>query len=377
VVYVFARDPGGGENIEVIEKGAVIVLIGSNQAGRSSLSSLSSSVEVEHVTSERSLLLRIASIVKMKDPDILLSWDTQGSGIGYLVERGLALGKSVDGRGEKSSSADETRIDIARLLGRIPKGDSFGESNKIKDTKQDVNLFNGAGDNDDIHAWTGSGLGSEWDDRVGAGAAAASIDGRIVICGWKICSEECKHPNASYQPAIVATVLNKRIPFHDDLLLTRWYSMENGLQRWRVIEYRLLQAMSNVLLLDELDVLGRAGEAARLSGVEFSQSLPGIRGSQYKVEGVLLRALQSVRSNERGEKKGVNTSKASSWHGTALTTTLSAYTTESQSQTQSPWKEGEIKQGKRTALLAEILDTSSIPLRKTIVLDKKLLNAKH
>ena len=158
-----------------------------------------------------------------------------------------------------------------------------------------------------------------------------------MICGWKICSEECKHPNASYQPAIVSAVLNKRIPFHDDLLLTRWYSMDSGTQRWRVLEYRLLQAHSNILLLDELDVLGRAGEAARLSGVEFSQSLPGIRGSQYKVEGVLLRALQSVRSNERGEKTGLNTAKSSGWQGTMLTTTLSAYT-ESQSQTQSPWK---------------------------------------
>lgn len=158
-----------------------------------------------------------------------------------------------------------------------------------------------------------------------------------MICGWKICSEECKHPNASYQPAIVASVLNKRIPFHDDLLLTRWYSVDNGLQRRRVIEYRILQAMSNIMLLDELDVLGRAGEAARLSGVEFSQSLPGIRGSQYKVEGVLLRALQSVRSNERGEKKGLNNTRASSWQSTALTATLSDYA-ESQSPTQSPWK---------------------------------------
>lgn len=113
--------------------------------------------------------------------------------------------------------------------------------------------------------------------------------------------------------------------------------MDNGIQRWRVLEYRLLQAHSNILLLDELDVLGRAGEAARLSGVEFSQSLPGIRGSQYKVEGVLLRALQSVQSNERGEKTGLSTAKSTGWQNTMLTTTLSAYT-ESQSQTQSPWK---------------------------------------
>lgn len=155
--------------------------------------------------------------------------------------------------------------------------------------------------------------------------------GRIVMCAWKICSEECKHPNASYQPAIVSSVLNKRIPYHDDITLTKWYSADNGVERWRVVEYRLAQAMSNVLLLDALDILGRAGEAARLSGVEFSQSLPGIRGSQYKVEGVLLRALQSVQSNERGEKNGVN--KAGCL--TALSLTSSH---ESQSQSQSPWK---------------------------------------
>jgi hypothetical protein len=133
----------------------------------------------------------------------------------------------------------------------------------------------------------------------------------------------------------VSTVLNKRIPFHDELLLTRWYSGDNGVQRWRVIEHKLACAISNVLLLDALDVLGRAGEGARLSGVEFSQSLPGIRGSQYKVEGVLLRALQSVQSNERGEKRGVTNIKSTA--GTSQLSNLS-YHTESQSQTQSPWK---------------------------------------
>jgi len=150
------------------------------------------------------------------------------------------------------------------------------------------------------------------------------------LCGWKICSEECKHPNASYQPAIVSAVLDKRIPYHDDLLLTKWYSGNNGVERWRVVQYRVSQALSNILLFDALDVLGRAGEAARLSGVEFSQSLPGIRGSQYKVEGVLLRALQSVQSDERGEKKGLH--KDARMIGSALTSS------ESQTQSQSPWK---------------------------------------
>jgi DNA polymerase elongation subunit (family B) len=175
VVYVFARDPGGGESIEVIEKGAVLVLIGSKQTDKFNLG-VSSSVTVEHVQSERSLLLRVASIVQIKDPDILLSWDTQGSGIGYLVERGVVLGKSVDGnvRAAASTNADESGIDIARLLGRIPKGSSKAVY-RVDSNKTELVLLDGADEDHGNHKWTGSGLGSEWDDRVGAGGAAASI----------------------------------------------------------------------------------------------------------------------------------------------------------------------------------------------------------
>lgn len=64
-----------------------------------------------------------------------------------------------------------------------------------------------------------------------------------------------------------------------------------------------------------------------MSGVELSQSFPGIRGSQYKVEGVLLRALRSLNSNERGSKNGRHIEQSA--------VSLSA---DSKSQTQSPWK---------------------------------------
>jgi len=137
-----------------------------------------------------------------------------------------------------------------------------------------------------------------------------------------------KHPNASYQPAMVWAILKKRLPYHNNLLLTKWYGSNKGLQRWRVLKHRLDQALANLLLFDALDVIGRAGEAARLSGVEFSQSFPGIRGSQYKVEGVLLRALQSLWSDERGDKKGKRKSALS----------LSSNSEQIKSQTQSPWK---------------------------------------
>ncbi len=336
VVYVYGRDPGGGESLEVLETGAVIVTVqpGNKSPIKVSRSTMgiSSSVAMHEVSSEVELLRRVASIVRLIDPDVLVSWDTQGAGIGYLIERGCALGKPKDG--DDGIVASKQRIDMARLLGRTPKARQENESSPAKSVSDEFGLPEDNQDGKDKGSdqlWAGSGLGGEWDDRVGAGAAAASIVGRIVMCGWKIVSEECKHPNASYQPAIVSAVLNKRIPFHDNLLLTRWFSMNKGVQRWRVIEYRMTQAMSTVLLFDALDILGRAGEAARLSNVEFSQSLPGIRGSQYKVEGVLLRALQSVNSSEKGDK-GVNRLSDIRLGG------LTGSSHETQTQSQSPKK---------------------------------------
>lgn len=161
-------------------------------------------------------------------------------------------------------------------------------------------------------------------------------NGRLVFAGWKIAAEDVKHPNASYLPSVVSTVLNERIPFHDDLQLTRWYGYSSGRERWRVLHYRLTQATACLLILDTLDVCGRATEAAGLSGVEFSQSFPGIRGSQYKVEGVLLRALQSINAEERGAKRGHQKTTLSD-DSKKLDQSCSL-SSETKSQTQSPWK---------------------------------------
>jgi hypothetical protein len=174
VVYVYCRDPGGGESLEIIEKGCVLVMI--EPKGHSSSSNIpiniinstlgaSLDASVEIVKTETNLLLRIASLVKQKDPDVLVSWDTQGEGIGYLVERCVFI-----------STQSSTRIDMARLLGRAPKiivpevpSDDNTNSNSS------VGIYNEHQQNEDGHHWSGSGLGAEWDDRVGSGAAASSI----------------------------------------------------------------------------------------------------------------------------------------------------------------------------------------------------------
>ena len=347
IVYIFATDPGGGAAMRIHDRGCMYVPVEAEMAAREGGTAAVTvtavkrnmglaphlTVPVEEVRDETSLLRRIASIVQLKDPDVLTSWDTHGAGIGYLVERGVALGKK---KARESSSVVSVGIDLVRLLGRTPSVKSKDSAAAFDDHSADGNLKNDLDSNHDdtnnnktTPPWKGSTMGTEWDDRVGPGAAASSIIGRIVLCGWKIASEEVHHPNASYQPAICAAVLKKRIPYHDNLALTRWYGRAHGRERWRVLKHRLVQARATLLILDALDVIGRAGEAARLSGVEFSQSFPGIRGSQYKVEGVLLRALQSVWANERGKKK--NDAVSSSSLSSSISQSM-------KSQSQSPWK---------------------------------------
>ena len=91
-------------------------------------------------------------------------------GLGYLVERGISLGKPADGS-EGKITANE-KVDMARLLGRTPRGLSSADSNNKPSASNELKMLVDGGEDgkDDTQVFTGSGLGSEWDDRVGAGA---------------------------------------------------------------------------------------------------------------------------------------------------------------------------------------------------------------
>ena len=72
---------------------------------------------------------------------------------------------------------------MARLLGRIPRSSGKDENKggiakaffeREKEAPSGGQSVPGK-DNGKPQNWAGSGLGSDWDDRVGAGSAAASI----------------------------------------------------------------------------------------------------------------------------------------------------------------------------------------------------------
>ena len=200
IAYVFALDPGGGESLRVLERGCLFVPVdnetkeANHELARCLRQSLpretlgiESSLHVECVQSEKQLLLRLASIVRWKDPDMLVSWDTQGAGIGFIIERGAVLG--AEQQHLQDACKPNAEVDMVRLLGRnptaFPKEGRLGSSTLKKSI---VGLPPKAStEATESRRWEGSGLGAEWDERVGPGAAAASIVSQPYLqCSWSL-----------------------------------------------------------------------------------------------------------------------------------------------------------------------------------------------
>lgn len=191
ILYVMCEDPGGGDALIYHERGCIFVPVaveldtvcagsGSKDLDRFAAAvrrslpktslGISSQLSFECVRDERQLLLRLASIVRRNDPDMLLSWDTQASGLGYIIERGFSIAK------DSTTSPDAVRgIDMARLLGRTPRINTPPAVSRFLPKMKPENADNISSNTEDSVRWNGSGLGTEWDDRVGAGAAASSI----------------------------------------------------------------------------------------------------------------------------------------------------------------------------------------------------------
>ena len=203
VVFLYGRDPGGGESLQFQERGCIFVSPDAENSTREkqvaklkssiprSTFGISAPLTVECVKDEKSLLLRLSALVRMKDPDMLLSWDTQGAGLGYLIERGASL-RETNKNGEKVSVNDcsgaSDGVDMVRLLGRTPYDRATSNFLMMESTLGTEALAHGDLADQQSKAvgetmWKGSGLGGEWDDRVGAGAAAASIvsDNRYLL----------------------------------------------------------------------------------------------------------------------------------------------------------------------------------------------------
>lgn len=182
VTYAYALDPGKGEKIKILQRGCIFVPSRSEFSSDSDASEIlskigktmgiTSEMKVETVQNEKKLLLRIAAIVRQKDPDALMSWDTRSRGLGYLIDRGDAISDKED--------INKQKIDMVRLLGRTPNFDKAPNTNSYGHLFDTVGSSNEPNFNSSKPIRFGSGLGSDWDDDVGAGVGPSSIVGRLV-----------------------------------------------------------------------------------------------------------------------------------------------------------------------------------------------------
>ncbi|KAI8527302.1 hypothetical protein RHMOL_Rhmol12G0065400 [Rhododendron molle] len=216
--------------------------------------------------SEEKLFSHFMNIIRSIDPDILMGWDIQGSSLGYLAERAMHLGISL--LSGISRTPTETKV-AARESGVSDTGmlDNLLPEPLVSDSIQLGDLI----------------IDDEWGRTHASGV---HVGGRVVLNIWRLMRGEIKL-NMYTVEAVAEAVLRRRVPYIQCKLLARWFSSGPGRARYRCIEYVVDRAKLNLEIMNQLDMINRTSELARVFGIDFFSVLS--RGSQYRVESMLMR----------------------------------------------------------------------------------------
>ncbi|GAY60125.1 hypothetical protein CUMW_199630 [Citrus unshiu] len=200
------------------------------------------------------------------DPDILIGWDIQGGSLGFLAERAAYLGIGL-------------LNDISRtpLESKMAAGDSEISERGITD-----NMLAEPVVAESLLAKDAI-IEDEWGRTHASGL---HVGGRIVLNVWRLMRGEVKL-NMYTVEAVAETVLRRKIPSIPFRVLTKWFASGPGRARYRCVEYVVGRAKLNLEIMNQLDMINRTSELARVFGIDFFSVLS--RGSQYRVESMLLR----------------------------------------------------------------------------------------
>ncbi|XP_058514090.1 DNA polymerase zeta catalytic subunit isoform X2 [Ochotona princeps] len=196
-------------------------------------------LEVTYAADEKALFQEIASIIKRYDPDILLGYEIQMHSWGYLLQRAAALS-----------------VDLCQMISRVP-------DDKIE------NRF-----------------ASERDEYGSDTMSEINIVGRITLNLWRIMRNEVALTNYTFEN-VSFHILHQRFPLFTFRMLSDWFDNKTDLHRWKMVDHYVSRVRGNLRMLEQLDVIGKTSEMARLFGIQFLHVLT--RGSQYRVESMMLR----------------------------------------------------------------------------------------
>ncbi|KAF7014170.1 hypothetical protein CFC21_028190 [Triticum aestivum] len=209
---------------------------------------------------ERNLLNHLIDALCSIDPDILVGWEIQLGSLGFLAERAAYLGIGLLKR-------------ISRTLpheSKYPPKNLAHESSQVPEASPADDVIVDVSENDWSHTH----------------ASGVHVGGRIVLNLWRLMRGEVKLNNYSLE-AVADEVLRRKVPLVPNKTLNRWFATGPGRGRHRCIEYVNSRAMLNLEIINQLDLVNRTSELARVFGIDFFSVLS--RGSQFRVESMLLR----------------------------------------------------------------------------------------
>ncbi|XP_072974935.1 DNA polymerase zeta catalytic subunit isoform X1 [Typha angustifolia] len=210
---------------------------------------------------EKHLLDRLADMISSIDPDVLMGWEIQGGSVGFLAERAAHLG-----------------ISLLKKISRIPTHEVKRRAN---DSAADSEVMQSETSIADVILED-----MVEDDWSRTHASGVHVTGRIVLNLWRLIRTEVKLNMYSVE-AVAEEVLRRKIPLIPCRILNKWFSSGPGRARYRCIEYIMERAKLNLQIVNQLDMINRTSELARVFGIDFFSVLS--RGSQFRVESMLLR----------------------------------------------------------------------------------------
>ncbi|XP_078322604.1 uncharacterized protein LOC111104775 [Crassostrea virginica] len=202
-------------------------------------SGVNGDLEVTYVESEEELFTEVLKIFSKWDPDILVGYEIQRFSWGYLFQR-----------------ASHLSVNLCAQMSRIP------DEKKKSSFKAESDEW-GADYSSEIH-----------------------LAGRVILNLWRILKHEVTLNIYTFEN-VAHHVLHMRVPKFSLQTLNSWFKHRTHLYRWRFIKNYITRVQGNLKLIDQLDLIGRTSEFARVFGIEFYHVLS--RGSQYRVESMMLR----------------------------------------------------------------------------------------
>ncbi|XWS42404.1 hypothetical protein CRYUN_Cryun16bG0011700 [Craigia yunnanensis] len=219
---------------------------------------------------EKHLFDQFMKILCSLDPDILMGWDVQGSSLGFLAERAAYLGIGLLNKISRTPSETKIKVEETDIS---EKG--------LEDELLPKPLIAGNVVMEDAI------IEDEWGRTHASGV---HVGGRIVLNVWRLMRNEVKL-NMYTVEAVAESVLRRNIPSIPYKVLTKWFASGPARARYRCVEYVVERAKLNLEIMNQLDMINRTSELARVFGIDFFSVLS--RGSQFRVESMFLRLAHS------------------------------------------------------------------------------------